>query len=506
MLNKALKVLLTDIVDEHVLSTLSEISISNIELDSRLIMNNGLFVALNGAQTDGRLYIESAIKQGAVAILVDADETLDTSQLNNNQLENNNVPIIQVVNLNSHLSDIASRFYNYPQNDLSLIGITGTNGKTTVNQLIGQWLTLLGKKVYCMGTLGNGLYDQLIDSPNTTLNALDLIAHLAKAKELNAEYVVMEVSSHGLSLDRVKALHFDIAAFTNLSQDHLDFHGSMQAYSDAKLQLFTPEYSNKFVLNGNDDVAKSWMKNWQEKQDNVDLCCFNQSNDLANVNINAIDVVYSNKGINGSLVINDHVYKLESKLLGMFNLDNLLTALSCMYSAGFAIEKLVSTMAILNPVMGRMEVFTNDKSPCVVVDYAHTPDALKQALLSLRVHCTGYLWVVFGCGGDRDNTKRSLMASMAEQYADKVIFTQDNSRNETPSIIFSQMLDGIKNKDAITIEYERMTAVQNAIQNADINDIVLLAGKGHENYQILQSGRIDYDERAFALKTVTNLL
>lgn len=518
MPNKTLNTLLKGIIDDQVLSTLPKVLIDNIELDSRLITKNGLFVALNGAQTDGRLYIESAIKQGAVAILVDvSDGTLDctsdsslssslSSALDANKLNNNDIPVIEIINLNRHLSDIASRFYNFPQNDLSLIGITGTNGKTTVNQLIGQWLTLLGKKVYCMGTLGNGLYDQLIDSPNTTLNAIDLIAHLAKAKDLNADYVVMEVSSHGLSLDRVKSLHFEVAAFTNLSQDHLDFHGTMQAYSDAKLQLFTPEYSSKIVLNGSDSVAKSWISQWQENKRNVELCCFNGMNTFAKCNINAADVIYSNKGISGSLVINEHVYKLQTKLLGAFNLDNLLTALGCMHSAGFDIEELVSTMTALSPVMGRMEVFANDKSPSVVVDYAHTPDALKQALLALRLHCTGRLWVVFGCGGDRDNSKRPLMASMAEKYADKVIFTQDNSRSEDPSVIFSQMLQGINSKDAITIEYERKTAIKYAIENADVSDIVLLAGKGHENYQILQSGRIDYDERALALETVDNLL
>jgi len=501
MLNKPLNILLKGIIDDQVLSTLSEISVSHIELDSRLITNNGLFIALNGTQTDGRLYIKSAIKQGAVAVLVDdSDPTLDI-----NKVETSNIPVVKVTHLNSHLSGIASRFYDFPQNHLSLIGITGTNGKTTVNQLIGQWLTLLGKKAYCMGTLGNGLYNHLVDSPNTTLNALDLIAHLAKAKELNADYVVMEVSSHGLSLDRVKSLHFDVAAFTNLSQDHLDFHGSMQAYGDAKLQLFTPEYSKKMVLNASDELAKSWINDWQEKQQSVDLCCFNQSSVLANININAVDVIYSNKGISGSLAINEHIYKLETKLLGEFNLDNLLTALGCMHSAGFDIDTLISSMATLNPVMGRMEVFTNGKSPCLVVDYAHTPDALKQALLALRVHCEGRLWVVFGCGGDRDNTKRPLMASMAEQHADRVIFTQDNSRSETPSTIFAQMLEGIENKGAITIEYERTTAIKYAAKNADINDIILLAGKGHENYQILQSGRIDYDERALALDVVNNL-
>lgn len=495
---KKLSVLLEGIIDDSFLDTVINIEINNIQLDSRLILENGLFVALNGTQTDGRAYITKAIEQGAVAVLVEEDDNLCTNV-------NFNVPIIKVPKLTAHLSTIASRLYEFPQNNLSIIGITGTNGKTTVNQLIGQWLTLLGKKVYCMGTLGNGLYGELCESPNTTLNAIDLIAHLNLANQLNADYVVMEVSSHGLSLDRVKCLHFDVAAFTNLSQDHLDFHGTMQNYSDAKLQLFTPEYSDKIVLNGNDQTAKNWINQWETDNRDVQLCCFNTSHSLAQHNIFAENVKYNNKGISASLVVNKETYKLTTKLLGAFNLDNLLTAFSCLYSAGYTAPELVALLPSLNSVIGRMEVFSNDKSPSVVVDYAHTPDALKQALLALRLHCDGQLWVVFGCGGDRDNQKRPLMAAIAEQYADKVVFTQDNSRRESPKVIFEQMLSGINKPNDITIDYERRHAVIQTINQADVKDIVLLAGKGHENYQILQSGRIHYDERALAQETVSNL-
>jgi UDP-N-acetylmuramoyl-L-alanyl-D-glutamate--2,6-diaminopimelate ligase len=499
MSNKELSYLLADIASEKQLHEVADLDISNIHLDSRLITKNGLFVALNGAQTDGRLYINKAIEHGAVAVLVEANDSVFNEQ-------HYEIPVIKISNLNAHLSDIASRFYNFPQRQLKLIGITGTNGKTTVNQLIGQWLTLMGKKAYCMGTLGNGLYGDLVDSPNTTLNAIDLIAHLDTAKRLGADYVVMEVSSHGLALDRVKSLHFDVAAFTNLTQDHLDLHGTMKAYADAKLQLFTPAYSDKIVINGRDDVAKIWIKQWQTQQREMQLCCFGHAHPMAQDNVLTTDVIYSNKGISASLSINDQIFKLQSPLLGAFNLDNLLTAFSCLHSAGFSAEKLMEHLSLLSPVAGRMEVFTNDNSPGVVVDYAHTPDALKQALTALRQHCSGQLWVVFGCGGDRDAKKRPLMAAMAEQYADMVIFTQDNSRSESPSFIFSQMLEGINNTDAITIEHERMFAVKYAIEHAKKQDIVLLAGKGHENYQILQCGRVDYDERALAQKMVDKYL
>jgi len=498
MNNKELKHLLEDIATDEQQSLLAGINISNIHLDSRLIVTDGLFVALNGAQTDGRLFIDKAIELGAVAVLIDTvDDDFNPLLFD--------IPVIEVPKLSSHLSLIASRFYDFPQHKLKFIGITGTNGKTTVNQLVGQWLTLMGKKAFCMGTLGNGLYGDLVESPNTTLNAIDLIAQIDIAHRVGADYVVMEVSSHGLTLDRVRSLHFDVAAFTNLTQDHLDLHGTMQAYSDAKLQLFTPKYSEKVVLNGRDDVAKQWMTQWQNKQREMQLCCFGQSHPLAQENILATDVIYSNKGISASLTVNENTYKLQSSLLGAFNLDNLLTAFSCLYSAGFAADTLMESVSLLNPVAGRMEVFTNDNSPSVVVDYAHTPDALKQALTALRHHCTGQLWVVFGCGGDRDTKKRPLMAQMAEKHADIVVFTQDNSRSESPSVIFSQMLEGIKNTDAITIEHERSYAVKYAIEHAEKEDIVLLAGKGHEDYQILQCGRIDYDERALAQQMVDKL-
>jgi len=279
----------------------------------------------------------------------------------------------------------------------------------------------------------------------------------------------------------------------------------MQAYSDAKLQLFTPQYSDNVVINGHDKVAKTWIAQWQKEQRSMQLCCFGQANAFAQENILASDVIYSNKGISASLSVNGKAYKLQSSLLGAFNLDNLLTAFSCLYSAGFCADKLMDTLSQLSPVAGRMEVFTNDNSPSVVVDYAHTPDALKQALTALRHHCAGQLWIVFGCGGDRDTKKRPLMAAIAEQYADVVVFTQDNSRSESPSVIFSQMLEGIDDTDAITIEHERSYAVKYAIEQANKQDIVLLAGKGHEDYQILQCGRVDYDERALAQQMVDKL-
>ena len=499
MSNKELSHLLNGLIADTTVDKLQNIDISNIQLDSRLVTTNGLFVALNGEQTDGRLYINKAAELGAVAALIDADDAnFDTS--------NFSIPVIAIDALESKLGEIASRFYNYPQHELSLIGITGTNGKTTVNQLVGQWLTILGKKAYCMGTLGNGLYGQLVDSPNTTLNAIDLIAHLARAKQLGASYVVMEVSSHGLSLGRVNTLHFDVAAFTNLTQDHLDFHGTMQAYADAKHMLFTDVYSKTMVLNGADNVAKSWIAQWQQQNRFVELTCFNEPSALALNNVVAKNISFDQQGFSASLSVNNSSFNLRTKLLGAFNVDNVLTAFSCLLNAGFSAQQLLKHVSKLTPVAGRMEVFGGESTPSVVVDYAHTPDALKQALSALRVHCRGQLWVVFGCGGDRDTKKRPLMATIAEQYADNLVITQDNSRSESPSAIFADMLEGIEHKEQVTVEHDRTFAVKSTIERAKVGDIVLLAGKGHEDYQILQCGRVDYDERALAQKTVENLL
>ena len=490
VLSSLLQVLLND---EQLLS-LSKLNISHLTLDSREVCQGSLFVALNGAQTDGRRFCNKAIELGASAILSE----LECSD-NHIEWHQTGVPIIHVSQLSSHLSHIASIFYQRPQDNLILLGITGTNGKTTVTQLICQWLTLLGKKAYSMGTLGNGLIDDLKPSQNTTLNAIDLIKHLAIARDANAQYLVMEVSSHGLSLDRLKSLHFAVAAFTNLSQDHLDFHGDMASYASAKQQLFTTKYCDKAVLNGSDKVAQAWNEQWPSE---IELSAFNQPLTNAKHYMLANNVHFDHSGISADIESSFGQGILNSSLLGQFNLDNLLTALNTLCLAGFDFEKLVHLAPTLQAVPGRMEVFSNQNSPTVVVDYAHTPDALEKALLALRLHCQGKLSVVFGCGGDRDNSKRALMAKAAEQFADTVYFTQDNSRSESAQQIFNDMLSGISQPERITIEADRTTAIELALSHSTSQDMILLAGKGHEDYQILNGQTVDYDERALAKKLV----
>jgi len=489
-----LSTLLAHVVDEKVSAKFSDITVAGLTLDSREVINQSVFVALNGAVTDGRLYIDAAIKLGACAVFCELSTT-QTSYIE----YRDQTPVIFIANLSACLSKIASEFYGHPQEDLALIGVTGTNGKTTVTQLICQWLEKLGHKAYSMGTLGNGYVGELVDSPNTTLNPIDLIAHLAKAKASGAQYVVMEVSSHGLSLGRVSALMFDVAAFTNLSQDHLDFHGDMASYANAKKSLFSARYCKNAVLNGNDLVALEWAQDWQ--YDNT-LSSFNQKLPHASQCIMAKGVTYSGLGITANVDSSFGSGVLTSKLLGHFNLDNLLCAINVLCVCGFPLNKILAIAPKIEPIAGRMEVFQQAQSPTVVVDYAHTPDALTQTIKALRRHCHGQLIVLFGCGGDRDCSKRPLMAQAAQQHADSIVITQDNSRSESFSKILEDIKAGLNDNQNVIIEPQRTKAVQLAITQANTGDVVLLAGKGHEDYQIIESQTIAYDERELARLTV----
>lgn len=490
----SLSELLASALSDAVLAPIKDIRVTGITLDSRQVIEGGVFVALKGVNSNGADYIASAIAKGCHAVLCELD-----GEEANKVTYVSDVPVVHIKNLNGQLSTIASVFYQYPQHDLKLIGITGTNGKTTVTQLISQWLECLGHRTYSLGTLGNGFTGQLVESPNTTLNAIDLIAHLADAKTYGAEYVVMEVSSHGLALGRVKALTFDVAAFTNLSQDHLDFHGDMGSYANAKKQLFSAQYSKEAVLNGNDATALAWAQDWHYENA---MSSFGQKLPHASHYLLASDVRYQSDGISATIESSFGQGHLQSQLLGQFNLDNLLCAINVLCLVGLELSAILKLAPMIEAVPGRMEVFQVANSPTVVVDYAHTPDALAQAIQACRRHCHGTLYALFGCGGDRDNSKRPQMAQAAQKHADGLIITQDNSRSESFDDILQHILSGLMTREHVVVEANRQFAVVQAINSAQYGDIVLLAGKGHENYQLIDQQRIDYDERALAKQTV----
>lgn len=470
---------------------LSRFVVSELELDSRRVIPGATFVAVIGHATDGRRFITKAVELGAGSVIAQACE-----QKAHGLLEwHDDVPVIYLDALDQRLSQLAGRLYaDKPQ----LIGVTGTNGKTTISQLIAQWLDLLGRRAAVMGTTGNGFLDALQPAANTTGSAIDIQKTLHHLASQGAEYTALEVSSHGLVQGRVKALPFVAGIFTNLSRDHLDYHGSMQAYADAKLQLFTEHQCQHAVVNADDEVGGEWVKTLPDaiavslqQQPHKQ---FQQSRALW-----ARQVNYSESGIRIEFDGYWGSGELYAPLIGAFNASNLMLAFAALLAMGLDKSELLACSARLQPVIGRMELFQATGKPKVVVDYAHTPDALEKALAALRVHCEGRLWAVFGCGGDRDKGKRPMMAAIAEQMADVAILTDDNPRSEEPAAIVADMLAGMRAPERAVVCHDRFSALSYACEQAGEQDIILLAGKGHEDYQVLADKTIHYSDRESAI-------
>ncbi|MDB1122993.1 UDP-N-acetylmuramoyl-L-alanyl-D-glutamate--2,6-diaminopimelate ligase [Vibrio algarum] len=467
---------------------LQDIQVVNLELDSRKVLKGDTFVAILGHAVDGRSFMGKAIEQGANAVIAQASE----EHMHGSVEYRTGCPIVYIDQLDLYLSELSSRLYKCHS---KLIGVTGTNGKTTITQLIAQWLELLEKRSVVMGTTGNGFLDNLQVSTNTTGSAIDIHRTLANLSDLGAEYAALEISSHGLVQGRVKTLPFSAGVFTNLSRDHLDYHGTMEAYAQAKLTLFTQHCCEKIVINADDKVGADWLNELPEA---IAVSIINepsQANSLW-----ARNIQYSDAGI--QLSIDGHWGKgeLSVPLIGEFNASNVLLGLAALLSLGFDKQELLASAKSLQPVIGRMELFQATDKAKIVVDYAHTPDALEKALMALRVHCSGKLWVIFGCGGDRDTGKRPIMAEIAERLADHVMLTDDNPRSEDPEIIFKDMLAGLNKPELARLEHDRYHALKLASENASSNDIILLAGKGHEDYQVLKNETIHYSDRDSAAR------
>jgi len=465
-------------------------------LDSRQAASGDLFVAIAGHQADGRRFIPQAIAQGVAAVIAEADGVAEDGHIT----EMHGVPVIYLAQLPQRLSALAGRFYQQPGEQLRLIGVTGTNGKTTTTQLLAQWANLLGETGAVMGTVGNGLYGQLISTENTTGSAVDVQHVLHSLVEKGATVAAMEVSSHGLVQHRVAALPFAAAAFTNLSRDHLDYHGDMARYEAAKWLLFSEHHVGQMIINADDEVGFRWLQNLPDAvavtmENNLQPGCRGRWLKATGVNYhdNGASVTFESSWGNGVI---------DSRLMGAFNVSNLLVALATLLSLGYPLDGLIATAGQLQPVCGRMEVFSTPGKATVVVDYAHTPDALEKALEAARLHCKGQLWCVFGCGGDRDKGKRPLMGAIAEQFSDVVVITDDNPRGEEPAAIVGDILAGLLDAGRARVVHGRAQAVTNVIMQAKEDDVVLVAGKGHEDYQLVGNRRLDYSDRL----TVARLL
>lgn len=465
-------------------------------LDSRLVASGDLFVAIKGFAADGRRFIPQAIAQGVSAVIAEADGEAEDGEIQTMH----GVPVIYLAQLSQRLSALAGRFYHQPGDKLRLIGVTGTNGKTTTTQLLAQWGQLLGETGAVMGTVGNGLYGHLAPAENTTGSAVEVQHTLNSLVAAGATLAAMEVSSHGLVQHRVAALPFVAAAFTNLSRDHLDYHGDMESYESAKWLLFAEHTVGQSIINADDETGRRWLKKLPDAvavtmENSLEPGCHGRW-------LQATQVSYHD---NGATIHFDSSWgggEIESRLMGAFNVSNLLIALGTLLSLGYPLTELIATGNQLQPVTGRMEVFTAPGKPTVVVDYAHTPDALEKALEAARLHCQGTLWCVFGCGGDRDKGKRPLMGAIAEQFSDAVVITDDNPRSEDPAAIVADILTGLLDPGRARVLSGRAEAVTNTVMQAKEGDIVLVAGKGHEDYQIVGNRRLDYSDR----DTVARLL
>lgn len=458
--------------------------ISGITLDSRRVGAGDLFLAIPGEIHDGRQFIEQAVASGAAAIAAEPPVAGFVEALP--------VPLVEVPDLQQESGFIASRFYDHPGAGLHMVGVTGTNGKTTTSRLVAQLLRLLGRSCGVIGTLGASLDEDVTQGGNTTPDAISLQQQLASWRDQGVFAVSMEVSSHAMVQGRANGVEFETAVFTNLSHDHLDYHGSMEAYGRAKLALFATE-GLKHALVNLDDEFSARIPAVVEPE--VRVLSYSLSNPGADLFVERAD--FAAGRVSGRLRTPWGSGDFLSPLSGDFNLANLAAAVGAAVLAGEQLADVLAAVSRLRPVPGRMQSLPNDCSLEVIIDYAHTPDALEQVLAALKPHVKGSLVAVFGCGGDRDREKRQVMGRVACALADKVWVTSDNPRGEDPAAILSDIETGCSGD--YSLEVDRAAAIARAVAEADAGDCIVIAGKGHEDYQIVEGDYLHFSDEEHAL-------
>lgn len=462
----------------HVVKPESDQTFTELTMDSRKVNEGSVFIAIRGTQVDGHLFIEDAIKNGAAAII--CEETFYT--------ERKDLAILEVENTTKLVGKVAQAFAGFPAKKLKIIGITGTNGKTTTATLVYQVLQYCGKKASLLGTVNKHILNEVVDSRLTTADSIELASDMKKMVEAGSEFLVMEVSSHALHQHRVGGINFTAAAFTNLSHDHLDYHHTIEDYFKAKKLLFDQLSEQASAIVNIDDPygasiltdckATKWLLSFQNK--------------TASILKNDAD----------GLVISIRGERIKSPLIGTFNAYNVGEAFLICYTLGLSSADIAEALNHAKGAPGRLEPvsISPDNLPKVFVDYAHTPDALQNVLHTLDAakNEDQKLIVVFGAGGDRDRSKRPRMAEVAEEYADSIIVTSDNPRTENPDLIIAEILDGFEHTQHVKSITNRREAIGYAIETALDNDIVLIAGKGHETYQEINGERFPFDDREIA--------
>ena len=468
----------------------ASVAIRDLALDSREVRPGGLFLAVRGRGGHGLAYVGEAVRRGAAAVLwdsagVDRPPSLPPSLF-----------AAPVEALSSHAGAIADRFFGRPSAGLDVHGITGTNGKTTCAYLLAQTLTGLGSRAGYLGTLGWGAIGTLQPQSHTTPDVVSVHRRLAAMRDAGIRDVAVEVSSHALDQGRVDGVRFASAAFTNLSRDHLDYHGTMQAYGDAKSKLFETDGLRRIVINAGDAFGRELLQRHEGRAPRTAVWVgAGAVAATSEQRLQARHVAAEPRGLRLDLDGTFGTATVRAPLIGRFNAENAVLVLGIVAAGGAPLAEAAAVLATTEPPPGRMQVVATDRAdrPLAVIDYAHTPDALAKALGALREHCRGALWCVFGCGGDRDAGKRPLMGAVADRHADHLIVTDDNPRSEDPAAITAAILSGITAHRARVIP-DRARAIGEALAAASAGDVVLIAGKGHEDYQIYGDRRREFSD------------
>lgn len=491
-LAKTLDQILAGFVEDT--TTLASISIDKLVLDSRIVKPGDLFVAVPGLNVDGRNYIRDAIEAGASAVLWESEQgTVPIPIAWRVSSSGKRVPVIAIDKLSRMVGSIADRFYHQPSKKMFVVGITGTNGKTSCSHFIAQ---SLNPDTPCgvIGTIGWGFLDDLQTSSHTTPDVITCHSWLSTLQQNGSRAVAMEVSSHALDQGRVDEVHFDCAVFTNLSHEHLDYHGTLENYASAKSRLFEVESVKSAIINADDELGQRLITTLADK---TSVLSYGLNNADSRPDIYADDIRQTTSGLSFDLHTPDGAARVSNHIYGLFNVYNLLATAGVLFVREYSVDDIANRLSSLKPINGRLSLVSDPGQTTVVIDYAHTPDALEQVLKSLAEHFSGDLWCVFGCGGDRDRAKRPLMGRVAEQYADHVVVTSDNPRNEPPGKIIGEIVAGMDSNKEV-IREDRRDAIQFALDNASTDDIVLIAGKGHETYQQTGETRIEFSDAVIA--------
>lgn len=471
-----LQYLLEDLEEKEVIGSI-DVKINKIEYDSKKIEKGDVFVAISGLKEDGHTYIEEAIEKGAIGIIVQKDYEVKS---------NENVTFVKVEDTRIALAKVAAKYYDTPASKLKIIGITGTKGKTTTAYMIRDILLASGKKTGMIGTIYNTYGNKKVEAVRTSPESLDLQKLLKDMVDSGMEYVVMEVSSHALDLNRVYGIHFVIGVFTNLSEEHLDYHKTMDNYLKAKAKLFE---NSDFAIINSDDIFTPRI----EKMIKCKMAKYGLDNEA---NITAVDVRVNNNYVDFKMYINKMLQTVTINIPGRYTVYNALAAIAVTSMLGAQMDAILAALGELR-VPGRSEVVDIGKTFAVIIDYAHTPSSLEAILQNTKRYAKGRIICVFGCGGNRDEEKRPLMGEISGKYADFTVITTDNPREESPKKIMREIEDGMKKtKGLYKVIENRKEAIKFAMRIAWKNDTIIIAGKGHETYQLLKGNKkIKFDER-----------